>query len=681
MPRVHGIDVVPRRGRGGRIRSRPSAVAAARVDNENATATTTNSSIDFEEGMNDMKREEDNAVNDINGDTLRMSIDDNIINNENISTAASKDEGDVDMKAPLDLSESGGDTTEQITHTTNESLPPPTSIAAAAAIPSAQSNTIQIRPQARECLNQLQFGTHSFSVQDIHKKSQPKDTITDNNNNLHNDDTISSSIGLGPSLQRMNDTREEDGAQNDDMKLNSEMGAEETDTKEGGIQQEESKLDDNELSSRTTEEDTLESKLALSSAKINHDEDSNTHWLYTRCSAACKQMQTTSLSPLNLAIQTLNAIRSISDNYIDDDTKFSELLQNELFAVLKDVGKRRDMQFIFDVIERALELREDELLNEDRLLDVAGSNGQSDKNGEQASERDEGHTVQQHVGPDRIELNQEGNDSPRKVVHRSRRKKRPTNKDTTVAGDTGGGAHEDEQELSLHANDSGAAGEANDATITKDVAQHDDFPIAKDGLNMQDDDKWSFLPSTQLDTIDERGHAEDAESPRRVTRSMGGVPDVPEDNTTNVKECVKKKEERVIDEDEEETVKGNNKVESPSKYILLHKASHRKASPRKASPRKASPKRKATRRSSKKTSATKATPTSEESPINNDKEVYTKVKTRKRSETNDTVRIMFTGFTATQKHMQVSRCNGCTSLLNYIPALSSCNSHLNVPTR
>ena len=45
---------------------------------------------------------------------------------------------------------------------------------------------------------------------------------------------------------------------------------------------------------------------------------------------------------------------------------------------------------------------------------------------------------------------------------------------------------------------------------------------------------------------------------------------------------------------------------------------------------------------------------SEDTPVDNKDEVY-KVKTRKRSEGKETVRIVFTGFTATRKHMQVSR--------------------------
>ena len=97
MPRVHGIDIVPRRGR-GRARSRPGGgfgVGRAAVNNNVAT-TITNNNVG-ETPTKDKQQQNDtdmqnNTVEDINGDTLNMSINDKV---DSVIAPESKD-GDKD---------------------------------------------------------------------------------------------------------------------------------------------------------------------------------------------------------------------------------------------------------------------------------------------------------------------------------------------------------------------------------------------------------------------------------------------------------------------------------------------------------------------------------------------------------------------------------------------------------
>eukprot|EP00571_Detonula_confervacea_P007930 CAMPEP_0172313678 /NCGR_PEP_ID=MMETSP1058-20130122/20750_1 /TAXON_ID=83371 /ORGANISM="Detonula confervacea, Strain CCMP 353" /LENGTH=1016 /DNA_ID=CAMNT_0013027375 /DNA_START=84 /DNA_END=3134 /DNA_ORIENTATION=+ len=103
------------------------------------------------------------------------------------------------------------------------------------------------------------------------------------------------------------------------------------------------------------------------------DEDSNAHWLYRRCSTARTTMQTP-LSALHLSIKVLRFIKSI-----DEDA--DDISQMELFNVLKNQGqaKKRDLSFVFELCERAIELRDDEEFSEESLRAIAASSGDGDE--------------------------------------------------------------------------------------------------------------------------------------------------------------------------------------------------------------------------------------------------------------------------------------------------------------
>jgi len=93
--------------------------------------------------------------------------------------------------------------------------------------------------------------------------------------------------------------------------------------------------------------------------------DSNAHWLYHQCSTARTTMGTP-ITPLQLSIEVLKFIKSIGEDEENAD-------QMKLFAVLKNGGKakKRDLNFVYEIIERAMVLRDDEKLSEGALREVA----------------------------------------------------------------------------------------------------------------------------------------------------------------------------------------------------------------------------------------------------------------------------------------------------------------------
>ena len=83
-------------------------------------------------------------------------------------------------------------------------------------------------------------------------------------------------------------------------------------------------------------------------------------WFYHRCSAARSAMETP-VTPLQLAIKVLKFVKSM-------DKDADEVNQLELFNVLRDrKAKRCDLSFVFEIGERAVELRDDEGLTEEAL--------------------------------------------------------------------------------------------------------------------------------------------------------------------------------------------------------------------------------------------------------------------------------------------------------------------------
>eukprot|EP00579_Thalassiosira_antarctica_P013503 CAMPEP_0201932092 /NCGR_PEP_ID=MMETSP0903-20130614/28741_1 /ASSEMBLY_ACC=CAM_ASM_000552 /TAXON_ID=420261 /ORGANISM="Thalassiosira antarctica, Strain CCMP982" /LENGTH=88 /DNA_ID=CAMNT_0048471601 /DNA_START=199 /DNA_END=462 /DNA_ORIENTATION=+ len=74
----------------------------------------------------------------------------------------------------------------------------------------------------------------------------------------------------------------------------------------------------------------------------------------------------TPITPLQLSIEVLKFIKSIGEDEENAD-------QMKLFAVLKNGGKakKRDLNFVYEIIERAMVLRDDEKLSEGALREVA----------------------------------------------------------------------------------------------------------------------------------------------------------------------------------------------------------------------------------------------------------------------------------------------------------------------
>ena len=107
MPRVHGIDIVPRRGR-GRVRPRPGfsggGSSGGAISSHVSSSNNNVESINFESQeeverplssstsqRNDGNDNDNNPLEDINGDTLRMSLDDGNDNGEeNLKAKADK---------------------------------------------------------------------------------------------------------------------------------------------------------------------------------------------------------------------------------------------------------------------------------------------------------------------------------------------------------------------------------------------------------------------------------------------------------------------------------------------------------------------------------------------------------------------------------------------------------------
>ena len=92
----------------------------------------------------------------------------------------------------------------------------------------------------------------------------------------------------------------------------------------------------------------------------DNDGMSNAQWLYQRCSKARASMGTP-VTTLELCAKILQVIQKTDE---DDD------IQIPLMEALKD-AKQRDLAFIFDLCERANDLRDDEELSAEALRDIA----------------------------------------------------------------------------------------------------------------------------------------------------------------------------------------------------------------------------------------------------------------------------------------------------------------------
>ncbi|KAL7541712.1 hypothetical protein ACHAXR_011180 [Thalassiosira sp. AJA248-18] len=102
------------------------------------------------------------------------------------------------------------------------------------------------------------------------------------------------------------------------------------------------------------------------------DEKSNAHWLYHRCATARIPMETP-LTPLQLSIKVLKLMKSIDENVDEvDQLTLSRVLKKDAKA------KTKDLSFVWDLSERATELRDDGELSEEALRAIAAASIEND---------------------------------------------------------------------------------------------------------------------------------------------------------------------------------------------------------------------------------------------------------------------------------------------------------------
>ena len=672
MPRVHGFEIVPRRGR-DRGRPRP-LIAFGGVGGDSSANACVGESTSNGGGEGDGDGDGDGGgdggyagngggsvrfiretkshasplkvlAGGMDGESQCMPVG-GVVE----STRSNDDRAASPATASPPEAKSAGETKERPTYAAEIRTIESTRFAAGTV--AAVADGVSIRPQAREILNHIEFGSHSFSVQEISRKNPPE---------FDPDHSRLGSVGIGQSsalidvLPQMMTTKSL--AETTAQLMMSEDEAEE---------------------SRPPEEfERVATKIFIYNC--------NAYWLYERCSAACIQMETP-LSPLDLSIEILGFVLSIKD-----DDKFEANLHRKLFDVMKD-GKRRDLDLIFDVIERALELREDATLDERGVQEVATYVGGFPN----TNKANDGNSVDKEINAyeapvtEPIETSavenvftkslenilshkeqQEG--SPRKM-HRSRRKKHPT-QNTSMAVNTT--LHGVEEPSRAHGNS--PTNEKLLATETDTVAVHADFPQMEDVLDMQDDEKWSFLPSAQRESIGECNEDIDQMS-GRITRSMGVAAvdvicrvDDEEEHSPKIERSLvlsgmEGEAEKTGDSDEEQDQSTNDNTDNflaasaaelKKDYGLITKDqmdSMQNRDHRSQGDATDAASSRGNEHESEKPQASDDTPRDTEDSQIDGEHVFDLVKTRKRSEGKETVRVMFTGFTATRRHMQVRGC-------------------------
>ena len=675
MPRVHGIDVVPRRGRprtsfesksGG---GSSSGSAAGGVGVYYASVAS-NSLLNDDAGDDDGDCEQiivDGAARDVIISPCKQQSDLHAsmsslpieagINRGfcDLSLAGGGKKGSTNFNCSNVSYNSKSSPEEDESHTmqstaikSNASSPKKVesrtiqSTAIKSNVTAIGTATMSIRPQAREILNTIEFGS-SFSVQEITSRKAPPEEFVSDHLRLGSLGMRQSSelivlppktptkcaAGSTTATSLMTTTEDEEAVEvvksKDDVK-NVETCDERT------MPPPPSRMIENEThASHSDEQVVQQSNLPTREQPIEVDDcilhDSNAYWLYQRCSTSIEQMES-HITTLEFSITILRIIRSI-----DNDDKFEGNLQSKLFDST-NVGKRRDLQLIYDVTERALELKEDDTLDVHSLQEVAANLGNTSFDSTFDEEEMNAHhsLFTQPIEENIVSATQvqivEAKSSPRKI----HRRKKPAVMNRGEVGSS--------NELT------------NDAT---NISSHADFPQTEDALDIQDDDKWTFLPSDGLEP-NRDGNEDTDESTRRLTRSMGDVEEDPilgacniNDPPSDNKETFKNGSQR---HDRQSPSLSPTSIKSPPKSSLSVDSSSRN-SPMAVVNLNG---REGTNNTSEDFSEEKSQAsegTDKESTMEG-AEVSTLVKMRRRSEGNDNIRVMFTGFMAMRHHMKVN---------------------------
>ncbi|KAL3806899.1 hypothetical protein ACHAXA_008706 [Cyclostephanos tholiformis] len=108
-----------------------------------------------------------------------------------------------------------------------------------------------------------------------------------------------------------------------------------------------------------------------------HEEDSNARWFYRRCAAARIIME----SPLTTLELSLRVFRFVESIVYDDDN--DDAFQLRLFDELRDgcMARRRDLNFVYEICDRALDLRDDDDFTERTIRAVAEAEAEAARDG------------------------------------------------------------------------------------------------------------------------------------------------------------------------------------------------------------------------------------------------------------------------------------------------------------
>ena len=377
MPRVHGIDAVPRRGRRrAGLASRVASSSSGVTNNDNnsitdgaendatsaASLATASLNLDAElkqnpddRLLNELNDDNDASESGMVGGDTQMTLDDTSKKHSLNNTKDGNDDSQQESKSPTTPFKSKEE--ELLSDDNLLSTPTATESQETTIISNKTSTKINttsnnnyntsnndnnihstkefssvIKPQSKDSIENLEFGSHSFSVPSITKKSVSK---YHDYNDFGGGGTALSLFGIGPSLDTLQEEEESKPAEQNDS------------------------LDDEK-------DDEKQSSVTITPL------NPNAQWLYNQCSTAKSKMEYPH-SALKLATKTLLSLRQHYHSKCDSDTDEDERIQtvqNLLFELIAG-GKKRDLQFVFDVSSRSFELSEDEGLTVEALRDVA----------------------------------------------------------------------------------------------------------------------------------------------------------------------------------------------------------------------------------------------------------------------------------------------------------------------
>ena len=434
MPRVHGVDIVPRRrgGRGGGGRGTGGARRTTRPS-PSSSSPSSSSGFEFGEAAASASAPSRAACVDV-APAASASSSSAAPNNADggdplPAATANRDDDDVgdgDDGAKTEESNGGGgnacgcggpDEGKGGFRVTAASSPDGRD---ATKNPTAASvATTAIRPRTRESISDLDFGSRSFSVQSISRRAttqfRPGGAIDGAKKDYCDDATglgfyslglrAPSSLIDGRGLRRKPEGAAHGDGRSDGPRRTSAASSEsaqivgEPPPKDGSGGGRSSACARRQRKSSPPTDDGTNDDVGGGDEGERRD---NARWLYERCASARVAMESSSTA-LQLAMAALRVVKSSvptggrvdgtnggggsssndnNNNNNDDDGRNDDAseegdvdVQGRLFEMLTGEGKRRDIDFVFDVSGRAGDLRDDATLDEARLREPWLSTG------------------------------------------------------------------------------------------------------------------------------------------------------------------------------------------------------------------------------------------------------------------------------------------------------------------